>query len=91
MAKFYLGLQSATLTVGAAGSSRTLSWGAVSGNEGYRVEWGSTSGTYPNSATVATNVTSYVVTPGAGTWYWRVAALVNGYAQRWSDEASFTV
>jgi hypothetical protein len=81
------------------GTSKT--WGQVTGNEGYRVIWGSTSQTvtdesieeiqalYANNADTATDVNSYSI-PGSGTIYWRVAALVNGYPQEWSDEASFS-
>ena len=84
---------------GVSGTART--WGQVTGNEGYRVIWGSTSQTvtnesieeiqalYANNADTATDVNSYTIS-GSGTIYWRVAALVNGYPQEWSDESSFS-
>lgn len=89
---------SATLSVG-GGSDRT--WNQVTGNEGYRVIWDTASqasatgsiaaieALYDDSADTATNVNSYAI-PGSGTIYWRVAALVNGYPQEWSDESSFS-
>ena len=81
------------------GTERT--WTQVTGNEGYRVIWDTTThatavgsieeiqALYPNSSDTATDVNSYLIT-GSGTIYWRVAALVNGFAQEWSDEASFS-
>ena len=86
------------LTTG-GGSDRT--WTQVTGNAGYRVIWDDVShasaagsiaeiaALYPDSADTATDVNSYAI-PGSGTIYWRVAALVNGYPQEWSDEASFS-
>jgi hypothetical protein len=82
-----------------AGDSRT--WEQVTGNEGYRVIWDSSThataegsideieALYANSADTATDVNSYTIL-GSGAIYWRVAVLINGYAQEWSDEASFS-
>lgn len=84
---------------GGGGGERT--WNQVTGNEGYRVIWGASSqasaqgsiaeieALYASQDDTATNVNSYTI-PGSGTIYWRVAALVNGYPQEWSDEASFS-
>lgn len=84
---------------GGGGSGRT--WNQVTGNAGYRVIWddathATASGSiaeiealYPDSDDTATDVNSYAI-PGSGTIYWRVAALVNGYPQEWSDESSFS-
>lgn len=82
------------------GDERT--WDQASGNEGYRIVWSNTSHASasgsiqeiealyaPNVADTATNVNSYSI-PGSGTIYWRVAVLVSGYPQQWSDEASFS-
>lgn len=74
---------------GASGTART--WSQVTGNEGYRVIWDSSThatatgsieeieALYPNSADTATDVNSYTIS-GTGTKYWRVSALVNGSA-----------
>lgn len=82
-------------------SGATRSWTQVTGNEGYRVIWGASSqaaasgaieaiqALYANSADTATGVNSYTIS-GSGTIYWRVATLINGYPQEWSDESSFS-
>lgn len=75
-------------------ASELLEWDRVTGNEGYKVEWGTSSGawdSYANSATTATNTESYTAT-GLTTgvvYYWRVAALVGGVDQTPSDESAF--
>jgi hypothetical protein len=82
-------------------TSAARTWTQVTGNEGYNVIWGASSNAsatgsieeiqalYANSADTATDANSYVIT-GSGTIYWRVAVLINGYPQTWSDEASFS-
>ena len=77
------------------------SWAQVTGNEGYRVIWGSSSqagasasideiqALYANVTDTPTNVNSYAIA-GTGTIYWRVAVLINGNPQEWSDESSFS-
>ena len=78
------------------------SWTQVTNNEGYRVIWSSTSHAgasgsileiqalyAPNTADTSTNINYYNI-PGTGTIYWRVAALVNGSPQEWSDESYFS-
>ena len=74
------------------GASNLFEWTRVTGNEGYRVEWGQTSGgPYPNTANTATNVEAYnIVLPAFTTWYARVAALVGGVPQDYSTERVFT-
>lgn len=68
-----------------------ITWDRVTGNEGYRIKWGSTSGTYPNSADTATNVESYTLQmPYRTTWFYVVAALVGGVEQTYSEEHVFT-
>ncbi|MBK8772259.1 MAG: fibronectin type III domain-containing protein [Rhizobiales bacterium] len=79
------------------GTARTrtvdVTYLSVPGNEGYRIEWDSNSGEpYANSAEVATDVLTYAITGLAErtTYYWRVAALVAGEPQTWSNEEVFT-
>lgn len=69
-----------------------LTWDRVIGNEGYRIEWGQTSGgPYPNSSDNVTNdETITLVLPYRTTWYARVAALVGGVPQDYSSELGFT-
>jgi hypothetical protein len=86
----------------ALGAGVSLSWVQVTGNEGYRVIWSGSSQTvttqsideiaalYANSADTSTDANSYTYSGSAGTYYWRVAALVNGYPQEWSNESSFS-
>ena len=56
----------------------TVSWSPALRAEGYRVEWGTTSGTYPNSA--STTATSYNITglTYSTTYYVRVVATRTG-------------
>jgi len=77
------------------GDTQVLSWNQVTGNEGYRVEWDTASHTteetaYANNATKTTNTNSHTIDVVATTtYYWRVAALVDGDIQQWSAEESF--
>lgn len=70
-------------------------WSDITGEDGYKVRWGTTlGGPYPNSATVGSDVMSYVIGPGLvfrTTYYWQVAGLVAGVEQTWSAETPFTV
>lgn len=87
--QFILNGQPATLTYSVP---NYWTWDRVTGNEGYRIEWGQTSGgPYPNSSDNVTNdETITLVLPYRTTWYARVAALVGGTPQDWSEEKVFT-
>lgn len=65
-----------------------LEWDDAGADEGYRVQWGTSSGVYTGSADVATDVLQYLLTelPLDTNIYWRVAALVGGSPQDWSAE-----
>ncbi len=68
------------------------SWDDITGEDGYRVKWGTSSGVYTSSADVAANVTSYLVTGLAwGTVYYaRVYPLLGGVEQDPSVERVLT-
>lgn len=69
-----------------------IEWSDISGEDGYRVKWGTTQGgPYPNSADVAANATSYYVTGlTAGVVnYAIVMGLLAGVEQDPSAEISF--
>lgn len=71
--------------------SQQVMWDDITGEDGYRVKWGTVTATYPNSADVGAGVTSYNIaglTAGT-TYYWVVVGLVSGVEQTQSSEASF--
>lgn len=61
----------ATCAKGSAATS--LMWDAVSGATGYRVYWGTTSGSYPQSLDVGNSTTANVPGLVSGTTYYFVA------------------
>lgn len=69
-----------------------FTWDRVTGNEGYRIEWGQTSGgPYPNTSDNTTNdETITLLLPYRTTWYVRVAALVGGVPQDYTAERVIT-
>lgn len=89
LGQFSLNGQDATTTYSVL---NTLTWDRVSGNEGYRIEWGQTSsGPYPNTADNAVDDETYdLVLPYRTTWYARIAALIAGVPQTYSSEIAFT-
>ena len=75
-------------------SNQLLEVDRVTGNEGYKWEWGLNSGewdSYANSDTTATDTESYTATglTRGATYYWRCAALVGGTPQTPLDEQTF--
>jgi hypothetical protein len=93
-----------TITVMAvANGSATLSWAAPTQNEdgsplmnlaGYKVHWGTSSGSYGNSVTIANpGITIYVVENlVAGTYYFATSAFNgDGVESNFSNEASKTI
>lgn len=84
-----------------SGTGSGFAWDQVTGNEGYRIIWGTVShagqlspnaaNPYTNSQDVATDITTYAAGLGAGTYFWRVAVLINESPQEWPDEATFTI
>ena len=92
---------SVTVQAVATGSA-TLTWtppttntdgSALTDLAGYKVYWGTTQGTYPNSASVGANVTSYVVTNLVpGTYFFVATALNSAQAESaFSAPASKTI
>jgi hypothetical protein len=85
-----------------ATGSATLSWtpptqntdgSALTDLTGFKVYWGTTQGSYPNSASVGANVTAYVVTNLVPGTYFFVATAVNsaGAESQFSTSASKAV
>lgn len=84
-----------------ATGSVTLSWTAPTQNtdgspltnlSGYKIYWGTSSGSYPNSASVSAGVTTYVVENLVpGTYYFAVATVASGTESARSSAASKTV
>jgi hypothetical protein len=86
-----------------ATGSATLSWTAPTENtdgspltnlSGYKVYWGTTQGTYPNSATINNpGITTYVIENlGSGTYYFVASALTaSGGESTFSNPASKTI
>jgi len=77
---------------GVANQSITVYWDDVGADEGYRVKWGTATGTYTQSADVATDVLTYTITglTYGQTYYIQVYALVGGVEQDPSDEIRMT-
>ena len=75
-----LGLSVPTsFTASASGSSARLSWGTASGATGYKLYYGTTSGTYLGSLDLG-NVTSKNITGvPKGTYYLVLLRQINGY------------
>lgn len=69
-----------------------FTWDRVTGNEGYRIKWGQTSGgPYTQTADNSTNDETYeIYAPYRTTWYAVVAALVGSVEQEYSTERVFT-
>ena len=72
-----------------------LTWdqSAVIGEDGFRIKWGTSTGTYTASADVGANIETYTIpssalTPGT-TYYWIVVGLLAGVEQTPSSESTF--
>ena len=70
----------------------TVEWDDVGADDGYRVKWGTSSGSYSWSADVATDVLTYTITSltYGQTYYIRIYALVGGVEQDPSAEIRLT-
>lgn len=91
------------VTAGGPSGRATLSWVPPTMNTDgspvslsdltYKVYWGTTSGSYSNSASAGVGVTSYVVEPlAAGTWFFTVTATNSqGVESSYSNVASKTL
>lgn len=80
-------------SVADAGWTVAVAWDDLTGEDGYRVKWGTASGTYTKSIDLPANTTTYGIPnlQAGTTYYTRVYGLVGGVEQDPSAEISFTV